>query len=82
MLYVVTLFLSKTSTAFLLLRLTPSRGHYIAIWATLFTTIVWATISIFLLAFRCHLNSPWADVTATCSSLVSQLTPLLQKGPC
>jgi hypothetical protein len=72
-LYITTLFLSKLSTAFLFLRLTPGRGHSIAIWSTLCTCIAWAFISILLVALRCHPAHPWLDTTtAVCSSLFTR----------
>ncbi|KAE9378949.1 hypothetical protein N431DRAFT_327110, partial [Stipitochalara longipes BDJ] len=72
-LYIITLFLTKLSTAFLFLRLTPGRGHSIAIWSTISTTIAWVLISIFLIAIRCNPANPWLDTTtAVCSNLFAR----------
>ncbi|PMD36735.1 hypothetical protein L207DRAFT_532336 [Hyaloscypha variabilis F] len=72
-LYIVTLFFTKLSTAFLFLRLTPGRGHSIAIWSTISMTVAWALISIFLVAIRCHAATPWLDTTsAVCSNLFAR----------
>jgi hypothetical protein len=66
------MFLSKCSTAFLFLRLTPGRGHGFAIWATISASIVWAIVSAFLVALRCHSTHPWEDVSAECTGLFAR----------
>jgi hypothetical protein len=66
------MFLSKCATAFLFLRLTPGRGHAFAIWGTISTSIVWAIVSIFLIAIRCHPAHPWTDITNTCTGLFAR----------
>jgi hypothetical protein len=72
-LYIITLFFSKASTAFLFLRLTPGRGHSIAIWSTISLCVIWAFISILLVAIRCHPKAPWLDTTMPmCSSLFAR----------
>jgi len=72
-LYLMTMFLSKCATAFLFLRLTPGRGHAVAIWGTISTCKLWAVVSIFLVAFRCHTVHPWLDVSSACTGLVGSL---------
>jgi hypothetical protein len=69
-LYIITLALSKLSTAFLFLRLTPGRGHSFAIWSTICLSIAWAFASVLVVSFRCHPTHPWTDVDSTCSNLV------------
>lgn len=72
-LYIITLFFSKASTAFLFLRLTPGKGHSIAIWSTICLCVTWAFISILLVAIRCHPKAPWLDSTIPmCSSLFAR----------
>jgi hypothetical protein len=72
-LYIITLFFSKISTASLFLRLTPGRGHSIAIWSTISACVTWAFISILLVAIRCHPQHPWLDSTApVCSNLFAR----------
>jgi len=72
-LYIITLFFSKASTAFLFLRLTPGRGHSIAIWSTISLCVTWAFISILLIAIRCHPKNPWLDTSASvCSNLFAR----------
>jgi len=72
-LYIVTLSATKLSTAFLFLRLTPGRGHSIAIWSTISLTLVWTLISIFLIAIRCPGAHPWLDTTTEmCSNLFAR----------
>ena len=70
LLYLFTLFLSKCSTAFLFLRLTPGKGHSIAIWSTIGLTVLWWITSTLLLALRCHTSAPWLDTNSEmCPSL-------------
>ncbi|KAE8448817.1 hypothetical protein EG329_008819 [Mollisiaceae sp. DMI_Dod_QoI] len=71
-LYIVALFFSKSSTAFLFLRLTPRRSHFLAIWATIWLSIAWVLISIILVAIRCHPQHPWLDTNSTCSNLFAR----------
>jgi hypothetical protein len=66
------MFLSKMATAFLFLRLTPGRGHAFAIWGTISISTVWAIVSIFLVAFRCHASHPWTDFSNECTGLFAR----------
>jgi hypothetical protein len=69
----VTLFFTKLSTSFLFLRLTPGKGHSIAIWSTIAMTTAWGVISILLIAIRCHPANPWLDTTADmCGNLFAR----------
>src|ERR1700728_4513817 len=76
-LYIFALAFSKLSTAFLFLRLTPGRGHVLAIWSTICLSIAWTIISIFLIAFRCHPSHPWTDTifVSECTSIVRPDSP-------
>ncbi|KAF2470505.1 uncharacterized protein BDR25DRAFT_262441 [Lindgomyces ingoldianus] len=66
--YITTLFLSKCSTSFLFLYLTPGRAHMRAIWLAIAASVTWLVSSIMLEAIRCHPNRPWTDDMATCTN--------------
>ncbi|RDW88000.1 hypothetical protein BP6252_00032 [Coleophoma cylindrospora] len=69
--FVAALFFSKLSTAFLILRLTPGRGHFIAVWSAISLVGAWCLASLIILGIRCHPLQPWIDVlsASACSSL-------------
>ncbi|MCJ1436551.1 hypothetical protein MMC27_005930 [Xylographa pallens] len=68
-LYIITLWLTKSSAALLFTRLTPSRNHVFAAKAVLAISTVWAVVSIFMIALRCQLSTPWMDYDGQCSNL-------------
>ncbi|KAH8591594.1 hypothetical protein B0O99DRAFT_493305, partial [Bisporella sp. PMI_857] len=73
-LHILALLLSKCSKAFLLLRLTPLRGHFYALWCTISTSKIWGVASIILMGICCHPQHPWTDVFsfAECPSLITR----------
>ncbi|KAL8727909.1 MAG: hypothetical protein Q9181_005537 [Wetmoreana brouardii] len=71
-LYLVTVYLSKSSVIVLLLRLTKNRQHRIAFNATLVGTLVLCIASIFAISLRCDLSHPWLIFHEKCTGLVRQ----------
>ncbi|PVH79463.1 hypothetical protein DL98DRAFT_378712, partial [Cadophora sp. DSE1049] len=72
-LYLVTMFLSKCSTASIFLRLTPGRGHSIAVKTILAGMTAWILMAILVVCLRCHPAEPWFDTTnAECSNLYTR----------
>jgi len=69
-LYVVTLWLTKCSVAFLFLRLSPINRHTLASKVVLLVATVFTFVSIFLVALRCDLAHPWIFINEQCKNLV------------
>ena len=69
-LFIITLWLTKCSAAFLFLRLTPNYYHVLASRAILAATTVWAVASILMVALRCNLVEPWIFINVQCTNLV------------
>ncbi|KAK0100697.1 hypothetical protein ONS95_007149 [Cadophora gregata] len=73
LLYLLTIFLSKCSVASIYLRLTPGRGHFIAVKTILIGMTAWILMGIFVVGLRCHPAEPWLDVTnAICPHLYTR----------
>jgi len=68
-LYIITLWLTKSSAALLFMRLTPNRHHVLAAKAVLAASTVWAVVSMFMIALRCQLTTPWMDYDGQCTNL-------------
>jgi len=78
MLYIVAVWLSKASTAFLLLRLSPNRHHILASKIVAVITAVTAVASVLAVALRCNLSHPWLNINShqgQCAGLVSVHPP-------
>ena len=73
--YIIVLFCSKASLAFLYLRLTQMRAHTLASWGILGTCAVWAVMSIMILSIGCHVGDPWATWDTQCANFVSTSFP-------
>lgn len=73
-LYLITVYLSKCSTAGIYLRLTPRASHHLVLWATLALGTAWITISIFVILANCQLNGHWGVPVEQCFDLVSKPT--------
>ncbi len=73
LLYIVGMWLTKCSAAFLFLRLSPDRVHMAAAKALLAASTVFMLISVLAVALRCSLAHPWLVVGEQCSGLVSGL---------
>ena len=69
-LYLITAYITKCSTIFLLLRLTSGKRHRRAFKATLVASTVWVVASIFAIALRCDLSRPWIVFNQKCDGLV------------
>lgn len=71
-LYLVGIYLSKCSMAFLFLRLTPSKIHNKIAWGTIGLCTVWVIVSIFLVIVNCEVRYPWADIAGQCSNMFAR----------
>ena len=69
-LYIITLWLTKCSIAFLFLRLSPDKSHKLVSNATLLVSTVLTVISILIVALRCDLANPWIFIDVQCPGLV------------
>jgi uncharacterized BrkB/YihY/UPF0761 family membrane protein len=65
-LYIVILFLTKSSVGFLYLRLSPVRQHKWIVWGILVLSSIWVLMSMLLISVDC----PW---DSGCRNLVSPL---------
>lgn len=74
-LYITVSFCSKASLAFLYLRLTQIRVHFLAIWGILGTCAVWAVMSIMTVSIGCHVGDPWVTWDTQCANFVSTSIP-------
>ena len=64
--YILTLWLTKCSVAFLALRLSPNKGHTIMLNVILLGSTVFMFISIFIVSLRCDLAHPWIFIEPAC----------------
>ena len=64
------MFFSKCAVLLLCQRLTPKKGHWVAIWAILGLSACWAVSSILLLTIQCNTTHPWAAIAEQCTNLV------------
>jgi len=69
-LYLITIWLTKCSVAFLLLRLSPNRGHNVASIVVLVTSTVFMIVSVFVVALKCDLAHPWMFINEKCTDLL------------
>jgi hypothetical protein len=74
-LYIIVSFCSKASLAFLYLRLTQIRAHFLAVWGILGTCAGWAVMSVMVLSIGCHVGDPWATWDTQCANFVSTSIP-------
>ena len=65
--------------ALLFMRLSPGKNHIRASKVALISSIVWAVVSIFLVALKCNLSHPWVEYSQKCANLVSILHSTKQK---
>jgi hypothetical protein len=65
--------LSKACIALLFMRLSPGKNHIRASKIALISSIVWAVVSIFMVALKCNLSHPWVEYNQKCTNLVSIL---------
>ncbi|KAK3704773.1 hypothetical protein LTR37_013604 [Vermiconidia calcicola] len=68
-LWVLSLALSKASTASLLMRLGVTKQHKMAFGAMLAFVALWGVASVFALALQCDLSQPWKLAGAQCSGM-------------
>jgi hypothetical protein len=67
-LYIITLWLTRCSVAFLSLRLSPNKGHTVTLYVILLGATVLMFISIFVVALRCDLAHPWIFIDPPCTT--------------
>ncbi|KAF2178014.1 hypothetical protein K469DRAFT_347739 [Zopfia rhizophila CBS 207.26] len=70
--YLFPLFLSKASTSFLFIYLTPGRSHHRIIWTTIAASVTWLISSVILEGIRCHSSHPWTDDISTCPNFFAR----------
>ncbi|PMD54804.1 uncharacterized protein K444DRAFT_596532 [Hyaloscypha bicolor E] len=73
LLFVVSLGLSKISVAFLLLRLTPQKGHMRILYGIITLMAVWTVASTFTVALQCNLSRPWILIQESCPGVFLRL---------
>jgi hypothetical protein len=66
--YLGVLCLSKFSTSFLLLYLTPSRIDHRIIWSGVGAESIWAISAVLIEGIRCNRGQPWTDDATNCSN--------------
>ncbi|KFY42604.1 hypothetical protein V495_04422 [Pseudogymnoascus sp. VKM F-4514 (FW-929)] len=71
-LYIVSLWLTKFSVAFLLFRLSSDKRHNWMSRAILLTAAILAAISVFIVALRCDLSQPWIFINEQCTNLLTR----------
>ncbi|MCJ1401744.1 hypothetical protein MMC11_004961 [Xylographa trunciseda] len=76
-LYIITLWLTKSSAALFFMRLTPNRHHLLTAKSVLVVSTVWAVVSVFMIALRCQLTTPWMDYDRQCTNLVGRSKTLV-----
>jgi hypothetical protein len=70
LLFVVSLGLSKISVAFLLLRLTPQKGHMRILYGIITLMALWTVASTFTVALQCNQSHPWILIQESCPGVV------------
>ncbi len=78
--YIVTMWLTKCSVAFLFLRLSPDKRHKLASHILLGASTVFMVISVLVVSLRCNIAQPWIFLgNRSCSSdSVSASLPSLE----
>ena len=59
------------------MRLTPDQNHVRAAKAVLAISTVWVVVSLFMVALRCQLSTPWMDYDGQCTNLVRNFQTLV-----
>lgn len=68
--YLVATFSSRTAVLCLLYALSPEHWHKLVTKAGIITSIVMAVAAVFMVAFGCDAESPWAQISQECNSVV------------
>lgn len=68
-LFLLSMCLSKACIALLFMRLSPGKNHIRASKIALISSIVWAVVSIFMVALKCNLSHPWVEYNQKCTNL-------------
>lgn len=76
----LSLALSKASTASLLMRLGVTKQHKMAFGAMLAFVALWSVASVFALALQCDLSQPWRLAGTQCPGTVSLFDLELGQG--
>ncbi|KAG4415819.1 hypothetical protein IFR04_011053 [Cadophora malorum] len=67
LLYLITLWPSKCSVAFLFIRLSPVKRHNLASYSILGLSTIFMFISVLIISLRCEVAQPWIYIAASCS---------------
>ncbi|KAK3687849.1 hypothetical protein B0T22DRAFT_140161 [Podospora appendiculata] len=71
-LYLLVLWLTKSSIAFLFIRLSPYRGHIFCANICLCMSTVFMIVSVLIISLRCDLHAPWIFIGAQCPGLLAR----------
>ncbi|KAH6721030.1 hypothetical protein BKA61DRAFT_699310 [Leptodontidium sp. MPI-SDFR-AT-0119] len=71
-LYIITIWLTKCSVAFLFIRLSPDRRHTLASYTILGASTIFMFISVLIVSLRCELSQPWIFVESKCPHLFAR----------
>ncbi|KLU92885.1 hypothetical protein MAPG_11746 [Magnaporthiopsis poae ATCC 64411] len=66
-LFIITMWMTKCSTAFIFVRLSAKKSHHKAAYAAIGTSTVFMLISVLLLALKCGRGSPWIFFQQSCA---------------
>ncbi|OCK76745.1 hypothetical protein K432DRAFT_462498 [Lepidopterella palustris CBS 459.81] len=69
MLFILSMCLTKVCVALLFMRLSPGKNHILVSKVVFALSIVWAVLSIFLVALKCDLSRPWIEYNQKCTGL-------------
>lgn len=70
--YIITMWLTKCSIAFLFLRLSPDKRHNLASYIVLGASTIFMVVSVMVVTLRCNLAHPWIFVNdRLCNDVVS-----------
>ncbi|KAH7369607.1 hypothetical protein BKA65DRAFT_416627 [Rhexocercosporidium sp. MPI-PUGE-AT-0058] len=65
-LYIITIWLTKCSVAFLFVRLSPDRWHTMTSYIILGISTIFMFISVLIVSLRCEISQPWIFIEAQC----------------
>ncbi|OCL15262.1 hypothetical protein AOQ84DRAFT_329710 [Glonium stellatum] len=68
-LFLISMSISKACIALLFMRLSPGKNHIKVSKFALISSIVWAVVSIFMVALKCNLSQPWVEYNQKCTNL-------------
>jgi hypothetical protein len=68
--YLLTMWLTKCSIAYLFIRLSPDRSHILAAKMCLAMSTFFMALSVLITSLRCDLHMPWIFIGKQCIGLV------------